>query len=220
MAFFSETFWLMRDSVTAAPAYGLATERIDLGFTQVVRLRSPVTMAQTLASLDELTGGRVVVCPGACTANHARRFGLEPTDPLGTLREWVESIRLVLTGEQVSYHGRFVTFEDVELEFTESIFMPNSELASSKLLELKSLGVHCCIDDFGTGYSSLSYLRYLPICKLKLDQSFVSSLTTDTNDEAISKAIISMAHSLNLKVTAEGVETLEQLERHRQSTKV
>jgi alkanesulfonate monooxygenase SsuD/methylene tetrahydromethanopterin reductase-like flavin-dependent oxidoreductase (luciferase family) len=118
MAFFSETFWLMRDSVTATTAFGLATERIDLGFTQVVRLRNPVTMAQTLASLDELTGGRIVVCPGACTANHARRFSLEPLDPLGALREWVEAIRLVSTGEQVSYHGRFVAFEDVKLGFT------------------------------------------------------------------------------------------------------
>lgn len=118
LAFFSETFWLMRDSVTATAAFGLATERIRLGFTQVVRLRSPVTMAQTLASLDELTGGRVVLCPGACTANHARRFALPPADPLGALREFVEAIRLVLSGERVSYKGRFVDFEDAQLGFT------------------------------------------------------------------------------------------------------
>jgi alkanesulfonate monooxygenase SsuD/methylene tetrahydromethanopterin reductase-like flavin-dependent oxidoreductase (luciferase family) len=118
LAFFSETFWLMRDSVTATAAFGVATERIGLGFTQVVRLRSPVTMAQTAASLDELTRGRIVLCPGACTASHARRFALPPLDPLGTLREWVEAIRLVLTGEKVAYHGRFVELEDVELGFT------------------------------------------------------------------------------------------------------
>jgi 5,10-methylenetetrahydromethanopterin reductase len=117
LAFFSETFWLMRDSVTATAAFGLATERIKLGFTQVVRLRNPVTMAQTLASLDELTGGRVILCPGACTANHARRFALPPADPLGTLREFVEAIRLVLSGESVSYHGRFLEFEGVRLGF-------------------------------------------------------------------------------------------------------
>jgi alkanesulfonate monooxygenase SsuD/methylene tetrahydromethanopterin reductase-like flavin-dependent oxidoreductase (luciferase family) len=117
LAFFSETFWLMRDSVTATAAFGLATERLRLGFTQVVRLRSPVTMAQTVASLDELTGGRVVLCPGACTANHARRFGLPPADPLGALREWVEAIRLVLTGEKVEYRGRFVELGDVQLGF-------------------------------------------------------------------------------------------------------
>jgi alkanesulfonate monooxygenase SsuD/methylene tetrahydromethanopterin reductase-like flavin-dependent oxidoreductase (luciferase family) len=117
MAFFSETFWLMRDSVTATAAFGVATERIGLGFTQVVRLRNPVTMAQTAASLDELTGGRIVLCPGACTASHARRFSLPHLDPLGALREWVEAIRLVLSGEPVSYRGRFVAFEDVKLGF-------------------------------------------------------------------------------------------------------
>lgn len=117
LAFFSETFWLMRDSVTAIAAFGLATERLRLGFTQVVRLRSPITMAQTLATLDELTDGRVVLCPGACTANHARRFGLAPLDPLGALREWVEAIRLVLTGDNVSYKGQFVEFDDVQLGF-------------------------------------------------------------------------------------------------------
>lgn len=117
LAFFSETFWLMRDSVTATAAFGLATERIRLGFTQVVRLRNPVTMAQTLASLDELTGGRVILCPGACTANHARRFSLPPADPLGALREFVEAIRLVLSGEGASYKGQFVDFEDARLGF-------------------------------------------------------------------------------------------------------
>jgi alkanesulfonate monooxygenase SsuD/methylene tetrahydromethanopterin reductase-like flavin-dependent oxidoreductase (luciferase family) len=118
LAFFSETFWLMRDSVTATAAFGMTTERIRLGFTQVVRLRNPVTMAQTLASLDELTGGRVVLCPGACTANHARRFSLPPADPLGALREFVEAIRLVLGGERASYKGQFVDFEDARLGFT------------------------------------------------------------------------------------------------------
>jgi len=102
--------------------------------------------------------------------------------------------------------------EYLELEFTESIVMQNSESAVSKLKELRSLGVHCAIDDFGTGYSSLSYLKYLPISKLKLDQSFVHSLTLSPNDNSISEAIISMAHSLHLRVTAEGVETVPQLE--------
>jgi alkanesulfonate monooxygenase SsuD/methylene tetrahydromethanopterin reductase-like flavin-dependent oxidoreductase (luciferase family) len=117
MGFFSETFWLMRDSVTAAAAFGLSTDRIRLGFTQVVRLRNPITMAQTLASLDELTGGRVVLCPGACSANHAARFSLPPLDPPGVLREWVEVMRMVLTGDQVSYKGRFLEFEAVQLGF-------------------------------------------------------------------------------------------------------
>ena len=100
----------------------------------------------------------------------------------------------------------------LEMEFTESILMQNSDLISSTLAELKSLGIRCSIDDFGTGYSSLNYLKYLPIDKIKLDRSFVTSLTTNPNDDAISKAIITMAHELNLKVTAEGVENVQQLE--------
>ena len=97
------------------------------------------------------------------------------------------------------------------LELTESALMQNSALTISMLNELKSFGIHIAIDDFGTGYSSLSYLKYLPLSKVKLDQSFVRSLTIDPNDEAISKAIIAMAHSLNLKVVAEGVENVDQL---------
>ncbi|MCI0548774.1 MAG: LLM class flavin-dependent oxidoreductase [Candidatus Rokubacteria bacterium] len=118
IAFFSETLALMRDSVTAMAAFALASRRITLGCTQVVRLRGPVTMAQTLASLDELSGGRMVLCPGAATALHARRFGFPPVDPPTALAEWVEAIRLVLTGERVSYKGTTVAFEDAELGWT------------------------------------------------------------------------------------------------------
>lgn len=115
LGFFSETIELMRDSVTALSAIGLATSRIQLGATQIVRLRSPVLMAQTLATLDELTGGRMTLAPGACTTSHARVHSLEPADPAQTLREYVEAIRLLLSGEKVSYHGRYVQFDEVGL---------------------------------------------------------------------------------------------------------
>jgi 5,10-methylenetetrahydromethanopterin reductase len=98
MAFFSEALLCNRDSVTALTAFGLATSRITLGATQVVRLRSPVVMAQTLGSLDELTGGRIVLAPGACTDKHARRHGLLPITPAVTLKEWVDTVRLLLRG--------------------------------------------------------------------------------------------------------------------------
>jgi diguanylate cyclase (GGDEF)-like protein/PAS domain S-box-containing protein len=97
------------------------------------------------------------------------------------------------------------------LELTESALMENSALTISMLKELKSFGIDIAIDDFGTGYSSLSYLKYLPLSKVKLDQSFVQSVTINPNDEAISKAVIAMAHSLNLKVVAEGIENIDQL---------
>lgn len=117
IGFFSETFALMRDSVTALAAFGMVTTRLTLGCTQVVRLRSPVTMAQTLASLDELTGGRIILCPGACVEMHARRHSLAPIDPPRALTEWVEVIRLLLTGEKVTYRGQVVSIEDVGLGF-------------------------------------------------------------------------------------------------------
>src|SRR5215831_3510331 len=117
MAFFSETVLCNRDSVTAVTALGLATAKIALGCTQVVRLRSPVVMAQTLASLDELTGGRIVLAPGACTDKHARRHGLPPADPALTLRESVECVRLLLAGGTVTYKGQAVELDGVRLNW-------------------------------------------------------------------------------------------------------
>jgi 5,10-methylenetetrahydromethanopterin reductase len=117
MVFFSETIHGNRDAVTALAAFGLATSRVLLGATQVVRLRTPLLMAQSLASLDELAGGRVVLAPGACTDKHARRHGLAPLTPAVALREWIESVRLLLTGEKVTYTGQTVALEDVGLNW-------------------------------------------------------------------------------------------------------
>ncbi|MGH7824118.1 MAG: LLM class flavin-dependent oxidoreductase [Candidatus Binatia bacterium] len=118
MAFFSETIELMRDSVTSLAAIGLATEKLVLGSTQIVRLRGPVVMAQTLATLDELTGGRMTLAPGACTKSHARVHAL-PQDvgatPSEVLKEYIESMRRLLSGEKISYHGKFVNFDNVGL---------------------------------------------------------------------------------------------------------
>jgi 5,10-methylenetetrahydromethanopterin reductase len=117
IGFFSETIELMRDSVSSLSAIALATERLTIGCTQIVRLRSPLVMAQTAASLDELSGGRLMLAPGSCTSTHAKRHGLEPADPGVALREWIESMRLILAGGNVSYDGEVVKFKDVELGF-------------------------------------------------------------------------------------------------------
>ncbi|HYI10175.1 MAG TPA: EAL domain-containing protein [Thermoanaerobaculia bacterium] len=98
------------------------------------------------------------------------------------------------------------------LELTESVMMENAEETIATLVELKKLGVKISIDDFGTGYSSLSYLKRLPIDTLKIDQSFVRDMPADTDDAAIAMLIISMAHTLDLSVVAEGVETREQMQ--------
>lgn len=99
----------------------------------------------------------------------------------------------------------------LELELTESIIMKSNESTMAELRELNLGGIEISIDDFGTGYSSLSYLKRLPIDTLKIDKSFVQEVTTDPDDAAIVAAIITMAHTLKLKVVAEAVETVEQL---------
>lgn len=94
----------------------------------------------------------------------------------------------------------------LELELTESVLMENIDRASSLLKEFREKGIQISIDDFGTGYSSLNYLKNLPIDTLKIDQSFIRNIQTDKSDKIIVNTIIAMAHGLEFKVIAEGVE--------------
>ncbi|MEO5573504.1 MAG: EAL domain-containing protein [Gammaproteobacteria bacterium] len=98
-----------------------------------------------------------------------------------------------------------------DMEITESVAMQNIDSGIPILSELSSMDINISIDDFGTGYSSLGYLQHFPVNTLKIDRSFICSMTSAAKDTAIPKAIIAMAHGLKLRVVAEGVETQEQL---------
>ena len=98
----------------------------------------------------------------------------------------------------------------LKLELTESMLVKNIENTITAMSALKAIGIQFSLDDFGTGYSSLQHLKKLPLNELKIDQSFVHALATDSSDKAIVRTIIVMAQSLSLNVIVEGVETEEQ----------
>jgi len=111
-------------------------------------------------------------------------------------KEWLQYL------QELGLSGKNMT-----VEITEGLLLNAESGVTDKLLSLRDAGIQIAIDDFGTGYSSLSYLKKFGIDYLKIDQSFVSNLESDTNDIALSEAIIVMAHKLGLKVIAEGVRT-------------
>ena len=102
--------------------------------------------------------------------------------------------------------------ECLELEITESVANGNTENMVAILRQLKELGVSISIDDFGTEYSSLSRLKLLPVDRIKMDMQFVQGIESSEKDQAITKVIINLAKSLNIKVIAEGVETAPQMD--------
>jgi diguanylate cyclase (GGDEF)-like protein len=116
-----------------------------------------------------------------------------------------------LTCIQTILHETKVNPTCIEIELTESLMLGDINLVIQKMQKLNDLGLKLVIDDFGTGYSSLSYLTKLPIDKLKIDKSFVHSLSSDIRDAAIIQTIIEMSKNLKIKVLAEGVETESQL---------
>lgn len=123
---------------------------------------------------------------------------------------FVETVSEILDETRLDPHS-------LQLELTESIIMQDYENTVQKLQALQAMGIKASIDDFGTGYSSLKYLKYFPLDTLKIDNSFIKGLITNTVDQSIVHAIISLAHNFNLKVIAEGVETREQLDYLRKS---
>lgn len=119
-------------------------------------------------------------------------------------KKFSEFVRSVLSKTQMDS-------KYLELELTENVLLENSESTSKTFKYLKKMGIQLAIDDFGTGYSSLTYLKDIPANILKIDQSFIKDLIVDKTTTAIVQSIISLAHSLHLKVVAEGVENQSQL---------
>jgi len=200
------------------PKIDIASARI-VGMEALVRWRHPerglVPPAQFIALAEE--NGLIVpigtwVLATACRQNKAwQAAGLPQLRVAVNLsanqfrqKDLVAAVARVLRDAELE--PRFL-----ELELTESTVMQNADEAARVLERLHETGVHISIDDFGTGYSSLSYLKRFPLDKLKIDRSFVHDINANANDAAIVTAIISLAHSLHIKVIAEGVETAEQL---------
>ncbi len=116
LGFFSETIEVMRDSVSALAAFALATKKINIGCTQIVRLRTPVIQGQTIATLDELSEGRLILAPGACTKTHAIWNSLEVEDPVQSLRDYVTALRKIVSGEKkIDWQGETINLDRVEL---------------------------------------------------------------------------------------------------------
>ncbi len=118
-------------------------------------------------------------------------------------KEMIEMVKKAI--KEFGVHPSLLT-----LEITESAFMQDIGYTNSVIKTLKDIGISISIDDFGTGYSSLAYLKRFPIDNLKIDISFIREITTDSDTASIVTAIIAMAHTLNLKTIAEGIETEEQ----------
>ena len=201
------------------PLYNLRTQEL-LGFEALVRWRHPemgVIDPDEFIPLAEETGLILLlgdwVLETACSQTRSwmdlHKSPLRMAVNLSGRQFWqsdlVESIARGLEKSGLPP-------ERLELEITESMVMRDVDLAIAKMHELTAMGIRLSMDDFGTGYSSLAALKRFPIHTLKIDKSFIKEVTTNANDAAISASIIALAHTMNLTVVAEGIETREQLD--------
>ncbi len=154
-----------------------------------------------------------VACQDALTINQASTYPVRVAVNLSARQlddiQFPDSIQRLL--EQTGLDADLL-----QLELTESMVMDNPEQAVEIMNRLRAIGIRLDIDDFGTGYSSLAYLKRFPVYSLKIDRSFIQDIPTGPNDTAITQAIIAMAHSMGMRVVAEGVEKKEQAEALRQ----
>jgi diguanylate cyclase (GGDEF)-like protein len=196
------------------PQFSCDTLRVS-SFEALLRWNHPVrgfVPASTFIPIAEESGlidriGRFILeraCTVAASLNPRTRVAVNVSPAQfrdGTLPDQVAAI-LRATGLPAGY---------LEIEVTEGLLITNEAQALSVLQKLKSMGVHVALDDFGTGYSSLSYLRRFPFDRVKIDKSFIQAQLNDAGTRAIVETVLEMCQRLNLAVTAEGIETEEQL---------
>jgi EAL domain-containing protein (putative c-di-GMP-specific phosphodiesterase class I) len=185
------------------PSIGMIPPAVFIPLAEAVGVMVPIGMWAMRTACAQAKSWHDAGFRNLCLAVNLSVNQLQQTDLLQRIREILDETALP---------ARLL-----ELEITESSAMQSPENSIRTLYDLKKLGVRISLDDFGTGHSSLSYLKRFPIDTLKIDQSFVRDINNDPDTAAIVTAIILMAHSLRLKVIAEGVEFSEQaafLKRH------
>jgi EAL domain-containing protein (putative c-di-GMP-specific phosphodiesterase class I) len=192
------------------------------GFEALIRWNSPeaglLPPARFLPALEAngmiLEVGRWALAEAAATAARWLDAGPLP-GPISVNVSSVELHRGDLAEEVRAALAPLADFPNggsyIELEITESMLMQDREACAAKLAAVRARGISIALDDFGTGYSSLAYLGQLPVDTLKIHGSFIAQMTSDPDSMAIVHAIIGLAHALRFKVTAEGVETEDQL---------
>jgi len=201
------------------PKVDIASGRIS-GMEALVRWMRPglgMVSPADFIPLAEETGLIVPigawVLKAACERNRAwQRQGMPPLRVAVNLsaRQFVQANLVSEVARVLDASG--LAPASLELEITESMVMDNPERAIQTLRQLKSMGISLAIDDFGTGYSSLGYLKRFPIDNIKIDRSFIKDIPRNNDDAIITRTIIDMTHNLRLKVIAEGVETVAQLD--------
>ncbi|HUF18060.1 MAG TPA: EAL domain-containing protein [Thermoanaerobaculia bacterium] len=179
------------------PQSGLLSPHDFIEIAEEVRLIVPIGEWVLRTACTEARRWQLTTSPDLRVAVNLSVYQFQQRDLVGVVAQALDSSGLAANC--------------LQLEITESVAMQNAEASVLILRELKDMGVLIAIDDFGTGYSSLSYLKRFPIDTVKLDQSFIRDMRKGSGDAAIVSAVIAMAHALNLKVVAEGVETEAQL---------
>lgn len=176
-------------------------------------LLAPADFIQALSrSADALSVGKWILGKACEDAANWRSSGMQPVRiGVNLFPAQFKTLALIHDVEQALKRSGLGA-SDLELEITENIALTLDEATVTMLGEIRKIGVGLAFDDFGTGYASLSYLTKYPLTRLKIDRSFVNSINTpvNSNDAAIVRSIVMMAHNLGLSVIAEGVETIEQ----------